>query len=141
MARLHLASPAGIALSTPESSHLAQGRPLSAPFGAGVADITLPEGQTYTLRLLRGGYLYVFNELRGSWSGYVVTERGYLFPYVTEVRHDVLTAMDPQRVQGGIDALLQPPPREEEFSCTLNPDHHYPGRCITIPNADDRENA
>ncbi|WP_445005902.1 T6SS effector BTH_I2691 family protein [Halomonas mongoliensis] len=113
------------------------GPPLSAPFGAGVADITLPEGQTYTLRLLRGGYLYVFNELRGSWSGYVVTERGYLFPYVTEVRHDVLAAMDPQQVQGGIDALLQPPPREEEFSCTLNPDHHYPGRCITIPNADE----
>lgn len=116
------------------------GPALSGPFGVGVTDIALPDGQAYTLRLMRSGYLYVFNEVRGSWSGYFVTERGYLFPYVTEIKHDILARMNPEQVQGGIDALLQPPTDEEEFTCTLNPDHHYPGRCLTIPNADRAEN-
>ncbi|MFQ3790052.1 toxin VasX [Halomonas sp. A29] len=38
-------------------------------------------------------------------------------------------------MQQGIDALLLPL-REEEFTCASNPDHHYSGRCLTIPNAD-----
>ncbi|MGQ7246799.1 T6SS effector BTH_I2691 family protein [Halomonas sp. V046] len=125
---------------TDSGSSAPQGPALSAPFGAGVADIALPEGQAYTLRLARGGYLYVFNEVRGSWSGYVVTERGFLFPYVTEVKQSVLARIDPNNVQEGIDALLQPPANETEFSCASNPDHHYPGRCITIPDADQADN-
>ncbi|MFQ3790056.1 T6SS effector BTH_I2691 family protein [Halomonas sp. A29] len=129
--------PLRYAITRTDSRNSAPSGPaLSGSFGAGVTDIGLPNGQAYTLRMLRGGYLYVFNEARGSWSGYVVTERGYLFPYVTEIKHDILARMNPERVQGGIDALLQPPPREEEFTCASNPDHHYPGRCLTIPNAD-----
>lgn len=116
------------------------GPALSGPFGDGVTDIALPEGQAYTLRLVRGGYLYVFNETRGSWSGYVVTEKGYLFPYVTEIKHDVLLRLDPNKAQGSIDSRLQPPTQDEEFTCTANPEHHYPGRCITIPNADQADN-
>ncbi|QEM81715.1 T6SS effector BTH_I2691 family protein [Halomonas binhaiensis] len=116
------------------------GPALSEPFGDGVTDIALPEGQAYTLRLVRGGYLYVFNETRGSWSGYVVTEKGYLFPYVTEIKHDVLLRLDPNKAQGGIDSRLQPPTQDEEFTCTSNPEHHYPGRCITIPNAEQADN-
>ncbi|ALM53977.1 T6SS effector BTH_I2691 family protein [Halomonas huangheensis] len=125
---------------TDSESGLPVGPALSGSFGEGVTDIALPEGQAYTLRLVRAGYLYVFNEVRGSWSGYIVTEKGYLFPYVTEIKSDVLAGMNPDQIQGGIDALLQPPSDEEEFTCTLNPDHQYPGRCITIPNADQADN-
>lgn len=125
---------------TDSGSGLPSGPELSGSFGEGVTDISLPEGQSYTLRLVRAGYLYVFNEMRGSWSGYVVTERGYLFPYVSEIKHDVLVGMKPEQVQGGIDALLEPPTEDEEFTCTSNPNHHYPGRCITIPDADQADN-
>ncbi|GEN22966.1 T6SS effector BTH_I2691 family protein [Halomonas cupida] len=125
---------------TDSGSGLPQGPELSGSFGEGVTDIALPEGQSYTLRLVRAGYLYVFNEAGKTWSGYIVTERGYLFPYVSEIKNDVLAGMNPEQVQGGIDAQLQPPPDEEEFTCTLNPDHQYPGRCITIPNADQADN-
>ncbi|MCE8021426.1 hypothetical protein HOP51_15095 [Halomonas sp. MCCC 1A11036] len=120
---------------TDSESWAPAGPALGGAFGDGVTDVALPDGQAYTLRLLRGGYLYVFNEVRGSWSGYVVTERGYLFPYISGIQHDALVRMNPDQVQG-IDSLLQPPPREEEFTCALNPEHHYPGRCLTIPNAD-----
>lgn len=125
---------------TDSGSGLPSGPELSGSFGEGVTDIALPEGQSYTLRLVRAGYLYVFNEMRGSWSGYIVTERGYLFPYVSEIKHDVLVGMNPEQVQGGIDALLEPPTEDEEFTCTSNPNHHYPGRCITIPDADQADN-
>ena len=58
---------------------------LRAPFGAGVEDIPLPaELAHYTLRTLRSGYLYVFNEARASWSSYEVEEDGTLleFPFL-----------------------------------------------------------
>ncbi|WP_157033144.1 T6SS effector BTH_I2691 family protein [Halomonas sp. S2151] len=105
---------------------------LDYPFGVGVEDVELPEGQVYTLRLLRPGYLYVYHEVRSTWSGYLVTPMGFLYPYVLEIDHDVLVAMNPNEIQGGIDALLQPPSKGEEITCKDNPEHHYPGRCITI---------
>lgn len=101
---------------------------------ANLAATPLPEGQRYTLRLLRAGYLYVFNELRGRWMGYVVTEKGYLIEYVNLPQDEVM-AIDPENPQP-IDGRLQPPADEQEFACAANPDHAYPGRCIMIPNAD-----
>ncbi len=56
MARLHLASPAGIALSTPESSHLAQGRSLSVTSGE---DINLAAGRSLIASLSEKLSLFV----------------------------------------------------------------------------------
>lgn len=56
--------------------------PLEGKFGAGVKDIVLPAARAqYTLRLARQGYLYVFNEARGEWKGYFVTEDAYLLEF------------------------------------------------------------
>lgn len=46
------------------SDHLVRTKapPLEAPFGDGVQTIDLPASATYTLRLLRPGFLYVYDE-------------------------------------------------------------------------------
>ncbi|SOZ63291.1 conserved membrane hypothetical protein [Cupriavidus taiwanensis] len=111
---------------------------LSSPFGNGVQNIKLPSGQRYSLRLLRPGYLYVCNEKRGSWDAYVVTEKGYLYPFAKEIKHSVLEKMNPDAPQS-IDALLIPPKESIEFSCQREPDHPYLARCIMIPNAESAE--
>ncbi|MBU3009748.1 T6SS effector BTH_I2691 family protein [Cobetia amphilecti] len=114
---------------------------LRGPFGEGVTDVaTLPDGQDYTLRLMRAGFLYVYNEIRGSWAGYVVTEKGYLYPYVTEILHQTLVTMNPSKSEGKIDDLIQPPMMCLEFSCKKNSNHQYPGRFISIPDADKADN-
>jgi hypothetical protein len=47
-----------------------------------VESIELPGGYAkYTLRLLRAGYLYVYNEKRREWKGYVVTDDAHLVEY------------------------------------------------------------
>ncbi|WP_422508138.1 T6SS effector BTH_I2691 family protein [Stenotrophomonas sp. GZD-301] len=52
---------------------------LVAPFGAGVQDIALPAADArYTLRLLRGGYVYAYNEARDEWLAWQVNEHGDL---------------------------------------------------------------
>ncbi|MFC3552431.1 T6SS effector BTH_I2691 family protein [Lysobacter cavernae] len=89
---------------------------LQAPFGQGVDNIPLPSKQAqYTLRLLRPGYLYVFNEKRGEWSAYVVTEAGFLYQF---------------------DVHAKSPPASDsiEFSCSRTGDEQI-ARCITIPDA------
>ena len=55
---------------------------IQAPFGDGLESVPLPtDSAHYTMRHLRGGYLYVFNEVRGEWKAYVVTEDAYLVEY------------------------------------------------------------
>ncbi len=55
---------------------------IQAPFGEGLEAVPLPtDNAHYTVRHLRGGYLYVFNEVRGEWKAYVVNEDAYLVEY------------------------------------------------------------
>lgn len=88
---------------------------LSAPFGAGVDDIALPAAHAhYTLRLLRGGYLYVFNEVRGEWKAYAVNENAYLTEF------DIRSKSPPDT--GGAE------PCERMQNSVA-------GRCVMIPDA------
>ncbi|WP_110688073.1 T6SS effector BTH_I2691 family protein [Salinicola aestuarinus] len=101
----------------------------------GVSQVSLSGGQHYTLRLLREGFLYVFNAARGRWQGYYVTEEGFLSLYI-DVTNDELLALDPD-APGPLDAEIQAPVEDDEFPCRGNPEHVYPGRCITVPAAQD----
>lgn len=93
---------------------------LAAPFGAGVKDIKLPESQAhYTLRLLRAGYLYVYDERYGKrgWTAYQVSEGGYLYQF---------------------DPNVEPPASgwaQEHFSCARNGNDANIARCITVQDA------
>lgn len=87
---------------------------LRQPFGAGVSSITLPdEHAKYTLRVLRQGYLYVFNEKRGQWRGYVVSKGGYLLEY---------------------DLLAGPPPDLGEAKPCARMAQSASSRCVMIPD-------
>lgn len=89
---------------------------LSATLGDRLADIALPaESAKYTARLLRPGYLYVFNEVRGEWKAYLVTGLGYLYEFDIEDT----TPPDADRI---------------EFSC-FRTGEEYVARCLTIPDA------
>ncbi|MCE3028971.1 T6SS effector BTH_I2691 family protein [Salinicola sp. DM10] len=100
-----------------------------------VSQITLSGGQHYTLRLLREGFLYVFNAARGRWQGYYVTDEGFLSRYI-DITNDELLALDPD-APGPLDAEINAPVEDDEFPCRGNPEHVYPGRCITVPSAKD----
>ncbi|MDN7673524.1 T6SS effector BTH_I2691 family protein [Burkholderia oklahomensis] len=70
----------------------------------------------YTTRLLRPGYLYVYDEARKEWSAYVVTKGAYLFQF---------------------DPYAKAPPGgwgKVEFSCKREGDA-FIARCITVKNA------
>ncbi len=89
---------------------------LSSGFGAGVTDIALPAASVkYTTRLLRPGYLYAFNEARGEWKAYLVTELGYLYEF------DIEDTTPPDA-----DAI--------EFTC-FRTGEEFVARCITVPDA------
>lgn len=89
---------------------------LQAPFGQGVQEIVLPEKEAhYTLRLLRSGYLYMFDERRGEWTAYVTTNEGYLFEF------------DPH-------AAPAPTVHDTQFTCTRAGDAHV-ARCVTVKDA------
>ncbi|WP_251978498.1 T6SS effector BTH_I2691 family protein [Salinicola avicenniae] len=100
-----------------------------------VSQVALSGGQHYTLRLLREGFLYVFNAARGRWQGYYVTDEGFLSRYI-DVTNAELLALDPN-APGPLDADIHASVEDDEFPCRGNPEHVYPGRCITIPTAQD----
>ena len=84
--------------------------------GGGVTDIRLPdESAKYTTRLLRPGYLYVFNEARGEWKAYLVTTLGYLYEF-------------------DIENVTPPDADDIEFSC-FRTGEEFVARCITVPDA------
>ncbi|QOW24777.1 T6SS effector BTH_I2691 family protein [Lysobacter sp. H23M47] len=89
---------------------------LPANMSAGITDIALPaQSAKYTGRLLRPGYLYVFNEARGEWKAYLVTGLGYLYEFdITDT-----TPPDADKI---------------EFSC-FRTGEEFVARCITIPDA------
>lgn len=66
----------------------------------------------YVLRTLRTGYLYVYDEVRKEWSGYVVTPDGYYYYFNPE----------------------KEPPRSEAvaFSCSQSPADKALASCITV---------
>jgi hypothetical protein len=87
---------------------------IEAPFGAEVTDIVLPDKLAhYTLRTLRSGYLYAFDEKRGEWKSYVVTADGFLYEF-------------------DFDSKSPPPDTDDiEFTCTREEDSPI-ARCITV---------
>ena len=89
---------------------------LSAPFGEGVKSVALPaDSAHYTLRLLRPGFLYVFNESRNSWSAYVVTDESYLFKF------------EPGKIPPAVSGL--------PFACSNNKTDIFLARCVTVQDA------
>ncbi|MGV8919236.1 MAG: T6SS effector BTH_I2691 family protein, partial [Pseudomonas sp.] len=55
---------------------------IQAPFGEGLEHAPLPnEHASSTLRQLRGGYLYMYNEKRNEWKAYAVNSAGYLIAF------------------------------------------------------------
>ncbi|CAB3751499.1 T6SS effector BTH_I2691 family protein [Paraburkholderia solisilvae] len=91
---------------------------LPATFKADVAAIDLPaDTARYTLRLLRPGFLYVFDEQRNEWSGYVVNEQSYLYAF------DVHAKSPPQVGN-----------KTFNDACKAKSDP-YKARCITVKDA------
>lgn len=89
---------------------------ISAPFDPG--QIELPaDSAKYTLRLLRPGFLYTFDEVRGEWAGYVVTRTGLLY-------HFDVQAKSPPQV----------PEKTFSEACTRKGDP-YTARCIMVKDA------
>ncbi|WP_321817339.1 MULTISPECIES: T6SS effector BTH_I2691 family protein [unclassified Paraburkholderia] len=83
------------------------------PFDA--CAVSLPgESAKYTLRILRPGYLYVFDEVRGEWAAYVVNEQGLLYHF------DIHAKTSPQV-----------PVKTFNDACVRKADP-YLARCITV---------
>ena len=61
------------------------------PTGCGDKAIELGETAHYTTRILRSGYLYMYNEALKRWSGWFVTEGAYFMPF--EVRQSLSPAL------------------------------------------------
>lgn len=90
---------------------------LQSPFGAGVQDIALPASDAqYTLRLLRGGYVYAFNAMRDEWLAWQVNEHGDLSSF--DIRD------------------TSPPPQNDDApaSCSRHGSAMM-SKCIVLPDA------
>lgn len=92
------------------------GLPKASPPGT----VAIEKGAFYTRRLLRTGYLYVFDEARNRWDAYFVTPQGLFFKIAS--------------TPGVIPILPKKP-----FDC---PDmgHRAVASCITIPDAKNATN-
>ncbi len=110
--------PLRYAVARNDSKVKAKAPVLAAPFGEGIHNIALPEELArYTLRTLRAGFLYVFNEKRGTWSAYEVEDDGRLleFPFLDK----------------------SPPPVDEDAPKAVCSRHGDPSiaKCIIIKDA------
>jgi hypothetical protein len=93
--------------------------------GPGGKTIDLGDGAKYTLRLLRPGYVYVYNpkDPKAKWRGYEVTAESYLQEFT------VTPWGTPIGQEEG-----------ERKTAPCNPDKNtIMARCITIPDADNAE--
>ncbi|MFD1559955.1 T6SS effector BTH_I2691 family protein [Paraburkholderia silviterrae] len=88
-----------------------------APFDAGKPGLP-KDSAKYTLRILRPGYLYVFDEVRGEWGAYIVNREGLLY-------HFDIYAKTPPQV----------PVKTFNEACVLKADP-YLARCITVKDAE-----
>jgi hypothetical protein len=82
-----------------------------APFVSSSAGLDNDKFQ-YVMRTLRAGYLYVYDEARSKWAGYVVTPDGYYFYF------------DPGTAPPAGETIV--------FSCSRTPLERALASCITI---------
>ncbi|MEZ0470327.1 T6SS effector BTH_I2691 family protein [Luteimonas salinilitoris] len=111
--------PLRYAVARNDASVTEQAPELTGSFGDGVRDIAMPDvSARYTLRLLRSGYLYVFNETRGEWKAYQVGE-------------------DAQLIEFDIRDKAPPPQTEEDEHPAVCSRHGNPptAKCVIIPDA------
>ena len=95
---------------------------LAAPFGDGVSDIAVPDNLArYTLRTLRSGYLYVFNEVRGEWKAYEADEDGTLFEF------DIRDRAPPEVDEDEIREVCSRHGSPDMSQCVIIPDAHRAG--------------
>ncbi|MDT3499598.1 T6SS effector BTH_I2691 family protein [Stenotrophomonas maltophilia] len=116
--------PLRYAVANADVSPVNQAPSLKAPFGNVVGKISLPTALAkYTLRLMREGYIYVFNEKLGEagWKGYTSDARGYLAEFDL---HDE----NPPVAKAGNNAPCGRRAGSEMARCIAIPDAHVPGR-------------
>lgn len=123
-----LLMPLRYAVARADVNGWAQAPKLAGSFASGGSAVPLPGALAqYTLRTMREGYLYVFNERLGAkgWKGYLVDAKGYLSEF------DVHASQPPS-----LEALDNAPcgrrATSEMARCIPIPDAHLPGKVGNI---------
>ena len=87
-----------------------------------MSDIAVPDNLVrYTLRTLRSGYLYVFNEARGEWKAYEADEEGTLFEF------DIRDRAPPEVDEDEIREVCSRHGSPDMSQCVIIPDAHRAG--------------